>query len=125
MGTPSEARDLALYFFKLKDAELEPKEVQKSIAQVKLLFKKGYTYEEIKGAMERYKDRMYSIGYLFKAIDSYIGEEILKEEKEKELKTIKDGADGDNKEKYKRFNNKSWFREKCNLDLFKEPGNDK
>ena len=118
-----DAKNLTLYFLKLKNKPATKEEMQKGVSQVKHLFNKGYTFDQIKGAIDRYIDNMYSIGYLFKTIDNYIGEEILNEVKEKELP--KGGTEGDNQTKAKRFNNKSRFRKKCNLDLFKKPGDDK
>lgn len=126
MSTSKDARDLALHFYKLKDKKITPQDMQKSVAQVKVLFNKGYTYEQVKGAINKYVDKMYSIGYLFSTIDTFIGEELLQQEKEKDLKTLpRGGKTGSNKEKYERNNNKPRFGTEHYLYLFEKSGDDK
>lgn len=122
MQNPTNAKELVLYFHTIKELEIIPETMAKSMVQMKQLLKKGYTPEQIKSTMEYYKDDMYSIGYLQYVIDKHITEEYMKELKDKELETLTEVSQaGDNRQKAERFNSQSRFGKKYNIDLFKEP----
>lgn len=121
MANPTIAKDLVLHFFSIKEYEITPNEMAKSMVQMKRLLDKGYTPEQIKVTMEYYKDEMYSIGYLNHVIDDYITKEYMGKLKQKDLDTLTEVKQtGDNRQKAERFNSQSRVRKKYNFDLFKE-----
>ena len=94
MSNGTQAKELALYFFKLNNWKITPTELSKNIAIVKQLMKKGYNAETIELAIKHYaitdppKNGMYSLGYLYSVIDEFYVKIYTEKLRKEELKSL-------------------------------------
>lgn len=133
MANPTTAKDIAIYFFKSINKKAKSKDYAITIKQAKYLIDLGYSLEDIALAIDYYVENpppngFYSLGYLNKSMEVALVEKKLDIEKQK-LKEMESEQKNrgeineKNREKIRR-NNSSWFREKHNLNMFKEPRKD-
>jgi DNA-binding transcriptional MerR regulator len=130
MANSTNAKDIAIYFFKSINKIAVGKDYAITINQAKHLLDLGYSFEDILLAIDYYKENppssgFYSLGYLNKSIDKALiqkKKDIEKQKlKEMEKKEYNRGEVNErNREKVRR-NNSSGFGKKYNFDMFKEP----
>ena len=133
----TDAKDVALHFMKTTNKEITPKEMSKTIVQVKRLLLKGYTKKQVIDVIDYIVDvtriTMYSFNYVVTVIDDTLKQISNKEEALKERELIKqehqkaigsevkmDGESTErNRTKTERFGAQSRFREKFDFDMLK------
>jgi hypothetical protein len=127
MANGTQAKNLVLYYYTLANKSITKKEIAKDIILIKRLLT-NYEYDCIKDAIEYYtitsppEHGMYSLGYLHSVINEFHTTWVKNKLKEQELSTLPKGdIIANNKGKYEKFNNQSWFGKKYNFDLFEEP----
>lgn len=128
--SPTEAKDLALYFLSINEIEMTPVMVGKTIGQAKGLLGKGYSYEQLREAVLFFSTDgkpdggLRSIYYINYVIDDYINDKIRREEAKKRTEKILNsevGGEKTNEERLKEFDAQSRLGAKYNFDMFKRP----
>lgn len=130
MANPTIAKELAIYFFSKKEWKVTSSTIKIQIIQAKRLLDAGFTQEEIMYGIDKCYTSMYSLGYLLLQLNKILDERNIPTHQYNTIQ-IKEGGEGDNTNSTKNnqrkmagFHDESRLREKCNLDLFKKPGED-
>lgn len=131
----TEAKDVAVHFIKETNKEITPKEMSKTIKQVKALMLKGYTGEQIITTIDYIisdtPTKMYSFGYVTIVIQDLLDKIEAKKEaiqKRKQMDELLQGDIGNevkengesterNRTKTSRFGTQSRFGEKYNINM--------
>lgn len=91
MVDATKAKEIALMFFKLTKQEVAPTVLGRIISQVKRLMTLGYTSEEIEYTIKELimrNPKIYSFGYVEKAIDDTLMKRAMEVKKEMEKATV-------------------------------------
>lgn len=130
------AKDIAIYFLKLKGLPLNKPNITRTIVQAKALLTMGYTKDEIITVVDKAIEsnpNIYSLGYLPYCIVDILKEiktEAVKQEVQQEIKTefakrqeeVNPDSESCNRNRSKldRFGFQSRFGEKFNFDMFEK-----